>query len=117
MSSRRLRVLRLVKLPWLVLFSVMHAHAHEAWRPSRPDQLLIGTRRDLGVRVRSARVVIFNRRALTRDFPQLVGRSDDEVENWILARAGYLNSRQLALTGVRHSSVDVDFNDTRDFWI
>lgn len=93
------------------------AGANEIHRPKTPTELPIGTGKDRGYRVKTAKVAIFNRVALERDFPRLAGQSDAEIEAWILDNFAYINVHQLKLTGIRNTKIDFDHNDQKDFFI
>lgn len=112
------KLLTLVSLVGLSLLSTASlVLADEIVRPRRGSQLPLGTSVDVGYRVTTARVVIFNRSALERDFPYLRGQSDHVIETWILDNFAYINELQLRLTGIRNSPIQVDRSKSKRLFI
>lgn len=102
----------------IVLFFVSaNLWANEVMRPMRPSELPLGTQADTAVRVKTAKVVKFNRAAIERDFPYLAGRSNAEIENWILENFAYVNFRQLQLNNIRNTPIEAEMSDRKKFWV
>lgn len=101
----------------LSLFLALKSNANEQLRPTNPSQLPIGTVVDMGYRVETAKVVLFNRMALERDFKFLKGKTNEEIEKWILDNFAYVNSNQLKLTGIRNTEIRIDPKKTKKLYI
>jgi|GEM_PF-4176751 len=99
------------------LVGAIFVAAHEKMRPANPSQLPLGTKEDLGYKVKNAQVVAFNRIALERDFPHLKGRTDHEIKTWILENFAFINSLQLGLNSIRNTDPEVDYQNSKPFFI
>jgi hypothetical protein len=80
------------------------AFAEELVRPLSHNDLPRPTF-ELGNQIVGAQVEWRNRVALERDFSQLVGLSDDELDAWILKNVCFIGSVQKQLIGIRNTAI------------
>jgi HEAT repeat protein len=66
------------------------------------------------VHVEGAKIAYFNRPAMERDFPFLKGKTDSEIEAWILKNCAYISKAQLELNGIRQSEIPTSEEGKKD---